>query len=207
MGMNVEVSAIQRERRTAILDTMTRIRAVVPESGVDRRTLDSIRAALVDLASRAELFSRERFPPPPDPKLDSNMYQLCFDGSETLALYASVAPAGLVTPPHYHGTWAVIAGVRGIEENQLYRRDPNGSLAPTRIVLVQKGTAIGMLADDVHSIRIVPTAEPFFSLHLYGLPFERTQREYRDTTTGEWCRYAARPNVRRFHLGPEHEAG
>lgn len=205
--MNVEGSAIQRERRSAILGTMTRIRAIVPESGVDRRTLGSIQAALVDLASRTELFSREHFPPPADPKRDSNMYQLCFDGSDTLTLYASVAPAELETPPHYHGTWAVIAGVRGIEENQLYRRDPSGVLAPTRIVLVQGGSAIGMLADDVHSIRIVPTSEPFFSLHLYGLPFERTQREYRDATTGEWCRYAARPNVRRFDLGPEHETG
>lgn len=203
----MEATAIQRERRTAIVGTMTTIRAILPESGVDRRTLDAIQAALMNLASRAELFSREHFRPPSDPKRDSNMYELWRDAADTLTLYASVAPAGLETPPHYHGTWAAIAGVRGIEQNQLYRRDPDGSLAPTRVVLVRQGSAIGMLADDVHSIRIVPTSEPFFSLHLYGLPFERTQREYRDMTTGDWCQYAARPNIRRFDLGPEHEVG
>lgn len=203
----MEGLAIQRERRSAIVDTMTTIRTIVPESGVDRRTLDAIQAALIALASRAELFAREHFPPPTDPKRDSNMYELWRAENDTLTLYASVAPEGLETPPHYHGTWAAIAGVRGIEQNQLYRRDPGGSLAPTRVVLVRQGSVIGMLADDVHSIRIVPTSEPFFSLHLYGLPFERTQREYRDMTTGEWCRYAARPNIRRFDLGPEHEVG
>jgi predicted metal-dependent enzyme (double-stranded beta helix superfamily) len=186
---------------------MTTIRAVVATLGVDRHTLGTIQTALVDLASRTELFSCAHFPPPSDPARDSNMYELCRGGSDTLTLYASVAPAGLETPPHYHGTWAAIAGVRGIEENQLYRRDASGSISPTSIELIRQGTSIGMLDDDVHSIRIIPTLEPFFSLHLYGLPFEITQREYCDMSTGKWCRYAARPNIRRFDLGAEHEAG
>lgn len=191
---------MRRERREAVLYAMGKVESTLAGAPIDRERLTMIEAILRRLAARAELFSAEAFPPPADPTRDSNMYELCRDDRGETTLYVSVAPPGLETPPHDHGTWAVIAGVRGTEANVFYRRAPDGTLAATRTVLVEKDAAVSLMPKDLHSIRILPTPEPFFSFHLYGLPFERTRREYRDPATGEWKYFTARPNIRPYDL-------
>lgn len=194
------MSQLMARRREAILAAMNEIDGIAGGSAIDRGALARIGKILANLASREELFRPEDFPPPEDPERDSNMYELWRDPREAVTLYASVAPPGLQTPPHNHGTWAAIAGVRGVESNDFYRRAPSGAIQKTHTIEVQRGSVIGMLPDDVHSIRILATPEPFFSLHLYGLPFERTRREYRDASTGLWITFTARPNIRRYPL-------
>lgn len=188
-------------RRAAILAAMRQVEEIAGQAVVSRSELRRIESILLDLASRGELFREDDFPPPNDPARDSNMYELWRDQRDAVTLYASVAPAGLETPPHNHGTWAVIAGVRGIESNDFYVRDAAGLVEKTHSIEVRQGSVIGMLQGEIHSIRILATPEPFFSLHLYGLPFERTQREYLDVATGQWVAYSARPNIRRYALG------
>ncbi len=194
------MTRLMAQRREAILIAMNEVEGIAGLADIDRGTLVQIEKILARLAARDELFRAEDFPPPEDPERDSNMYELWRDARDAVTLYASVAPPGLETPPHNHGTWAAIAGIRGVESNDFYRRALSGDLEKSHTIEVRRGSVIGMLAGEVHSIRILPTPEPFFSLHLYGLPFERTRREYRDATTGSWVAFTARPNIRRYRL-------
>src|SRR5262245_59588991 len=49
------------------------------------------------------------------------MYELAEDVQSGLVLYLVSDAPGIVSPPHAHGTWAIIAGVDGVELNKLYR--------------------------------------------------------------------------------------
>src|SRR5262245_19498252 len=48
------------------------------------------------------------------------MYSLGEDVRQRCALYLVSDAPGTVSPPHEHGTWAVIAGVHGVEVHTLY---------------------------------------------------------------------------------------
>ena len=191
---------IQR-RRVLVNSVMERIGEISAVGVPDRSVLSLLRDELLKLAAHPELFDQADFPPPADPSRSSNMFVLhrCGDGGPTL--YVSIAPAGLATPVHFHSTWAIIVGLRGEELNRFYERDSSGHPVETGSFVVCRGTAITMLPDDLHSIRILETPERFFSFHLYGRPFEMsTDRMFYSETAREWTYFAHRPMIRTFDL-------
>jgi predicted metal-dependent enzyme (double-stranded beta helix superfamily) len=85
------------------------------------------------------------------------------------SLYLVSDGSGVISPPHEHGTWAVIAGLRGKEANCLYQRVVAGQVVPMERVVVGPGEFMVLASTAIHSTEVVGT-EPTFHLHLYGKP-------------------------------------
>jgi predicted metal-dependent enzyme (double-stranded beta helix superfamily) len=75
-------------------------------------------------------------------------------------------PHGRRTPPHDHGTWAMILLLSGSEKNTLYRRD-HGALRKAGEVTLTRGAILPMLAETVHVAECLGDA-PAIGLHVYG---------------------------------------
>lgn len=165
---------IVTERMQLVREMLARVRKVA-EPDIRRDSLDAIKAELVALASRRELFPVDEFPPIEGG--NASMYRLSEDADHRYALYI-VAPApGQFAPPHDHSTWAVIAGVHGRENNKLYARTDDGTqpgvaqIEQSGELDIVPGTAIGLMPDDIHSIHLGADG-PHANLHLYGMSVE-----------------------------------
>src|SRR5215203_5313461 len=75
-------------------------------------------------------------------------------------------PNGRRTPPHNHGTWAMILLLSGEERNTLYRRD-NGVLRKAGEMTLTSGEILPMLAETAHVAECIGDA-PAVGLHVYG---------------------------------------
>ena len=89
-----------------------------------------------------------------------------FYRSPDLTLLKVRFPNGRRTPPHDHGTWAMIPLLSGEEKNTLYRRD-NATLRKAGEVTLKRGAILPMLADTVHVAECMGEV-PAVGLHVYG---------------------------------------
>ncbi|MBT6274831.1 MAG: cysteine dioxygenase family protein [Chromatiales bacterium] len=101
-----------------------------------------------------------------------------------LSLLKVSFPAGRRTPPHNHGTWAMILVLSGQEKNTLYRRDEDGSLRRVSEVVLSRGSILPMRADAVHVAECIGD-EPAVGLHVYGANVLGTDRQMWDPVTLE----------------------
>ena len=116
--------------------------------------VERIKERLLLLAERGELFRDEDFPPPDSPQ-SSVSYRIAQNDDDELALYVQCVADGTSAPPHEHTTWAVIVGLRGQELNRLYGPCAGGGEPQVQHeVVVERGSGVAMLGDDVHSIHI-----------------------------------------------------
>lgn len=146
-------------RATAVTRTIDQVRALVAgrqEIGI--ATAQSISELMAQLAGDEKLWNGEDFPVPEDKLWQA--YQLHEDADGSYAIYAVAMKPGHQQPPHNHTTWAVIAGVRGCERNELYVREGGNDGEPVRIrrlmdITVGKGKVIAMGAHDIHSIEVL----------------------------------------------------
>lgn len=178
---------------TVVQPFLEKVRAI-HQRGVDRQSLGEIVALLEALAERRDLFNFDRFPAP-DASGDNTQfrYRLNDDG-DTPTLYVNSLLPGKSTIAHNHETWAVIVAVEGQELNQVFGRDDDGS-DPTRAqlrldkeVIVQPGTPISFLGEDLHGIRVDgETATLHF--HLYGRPLEELENRYGVRADGSVVNY------------------
>ncbi|MFS9668987.1 cysteine dioxygenase, partial [Klebsiella pneumoniae] len=88
------------------------------------------------------------------------VYRLSEDLGGRYALYLSTGLPGKSQPPHDHTTWAIIAGVEGVERNVFFKRgktdDPlRDTLAVGRSVDVGSGTSVVLTPTDVHTIELI----------------------------------------------------
>lgn len=194
------------ERRAAAVDAaMADIRAIdarAPAAGIDRAGVDAIRDRLLDLASDRELFGSADFPPPgPDDEVRSILYRLAEGDDRRFALYANACRDSTDSPPHDHTTWAVIVGVDGRELNRVYDgRAGDGEPTVDHEVVVEDGTGVAFLPEDVHSIHITGGA---LNLHCYGVALERLdRRRFWDRQRQEWRVFPAHPDIRDARAEP-----
>ncbi len=179
------------ERAAAVTGAMDDIAEIEAQGrqhgGMDQAGVECIKERLLRLAERDDLFSDEDFPPPDTPG-SSVSYRIAQNDNDELALYVQCVGDGTWAPPHEHRTWAVIVGMRGQEFNRLYGPCVGGGEPQVQHeVVVERGTGVAMLADDVHSIRIEGSATNF---HCYGLALERlTGRQFWHAPSGEWREY------------------
>lgn len=173
------------EQYQAIDAAIHDIRAIEVRDGVSRDSLSAIQQRLMDLAARADLFTLENLPPPePGAQPNNYLYRLHEDDDHRLALYANATTGGVRTPVHNHTTWAVIAGVCGVELNKVYDRNPAGGVTETRRTVVAPGTGIAFMPDDLHAIEI---DKPLLNFHLYGLGLDQlSRREYYKADEQRW---------------------
>ena len=188
--------SLAQQREHAIQQTLVAIRAIAAQDGITRTSLARIADRLQELAAQEALFPFDAFPPPPADDADaSSRYLLHEDSDKTFALYLNSINPGKTTPPHNHTTWAVIVALEGEELNRVYTRTDDGSdperatLNLAQEVVVQPGTPIAFLDDDIHSIHVLGN-KPTRHFHLYGHALETlTGRVGYDLATGRVQNY------------------
>lgn len=171
------MTSIPNERHERVDTLIGEAETILARHGLTRDALARIAAALKTLAAQPALFSRDEFPPPDPASGDTSTRYRLNPGSDGIALYLNSLLPGKTTIPHNHDTWAVIVALEGAELNRVYRRTDDGrdderaTLQLDREVLVEPGTPIAFLPDDIHSIHV--TGErPTLHFHLYGRPLE-----------------------------------
>lgn len=169
-------------RDSVIQPFLAQVRAI-HERGIDRAALQQIIVLLEGLAERRELFNFERFPAPVAATGETQFRYRLNDDGESPTLYVNALLPGKATLPHNHETWAIIVAVEGQELNRVYRREDDGSdpararLALEREIVVQPGTPVAFLGEDLHGIR-VEGDQPTLHFHLYGRPLESLENRY-----------------------------
>ncbi|WP_042878708.1 hypothetical protein [Cupriavidus necator] len=181
--------SIAQQRQAAVGDAIESIREIVARSGVTRDALAEVLTRVEDLAARTELWNEADYPPP-EPGERQARYLIAEDAGQTYALYLNVMRPGKRIPPHNHTTWACVAGVSGIEFNDVYVRTDDGSqpgvgtLAFSHTVEVGPRHGIALLPDDIHSVEI-RGEDVIRHLHMYGRSLETlTERLSFDLETG-----------------------
>ena len=182
------------ERRKAIEAAVADIRGIEKREGVTRASLENIKARLIKLAGRSDLFEPKDYPPPePGQKLRSCLYRLSEDADHRFALYANASLGGYGTPAHNHTTWAVIVGVTGAELNKFYDR-ADGGVKVKGSDVVRQGTGVAFLPEDLHSIHI---EAPLVNFHMYGLALDHLhRREFYKADEGVWKVFPAHGDIR-----------
>jgi predicted metal-dependent enzyme (double-stranded beta helix superfamily) len=195
----MEADAVAAPRTKAVETAMADIRRIEADLGVTRDGVAAIRDRLIELSARRELFPPDVFPAPSaDDDLTSYMYRLAQDDDDRFALYAQSSRGHVETPAHNHTTWAVVVGHSGHELNRFYERS-DGGVVETHQHMVEAGTGVAMLPDDLHSIHI---DGPALNFHCYGLALERLdQREYYSAATGEWKSFSSVSGIREARSG------
>jgi len=183
------------ERRREIDAAVADVRAIEKREGVSRESLEHIKARLLRLAARKDLFSAEDFPPPaPGSKRNSCLYRISEDSDHRYALYANASSSNYGTPAHNHTTWAVIVGVTGEELNRFYDRTPEGGVREKGQFVVKQGTGVCFLPEDLHSIHI---ERPLVNFHMYGLALEQlSHREYYKPNERAWAVFPPHSDIR-----------
>ncbi len=195
----MSTDGVSTARTEAVETAMGDIRRIEADLGVTRTGVMAIRDRLIELSGRRELFPLDDFPAPaPDDSQTSFMYRLAQDADDRFALYAQASRGHVETPPHNHTTWAVVVGHAGAELNKFYDRTDDG-VAESHQHLVEAGTGVAMLPDDLHSIHI---DGPALNFHCYGLALERLdRREYYSSTDGEWKLFSSISGIREARAG------
>jgi len=109
----------------------------------------------------------------------------------SLAVFAVNWLPGRGTPPHDHGTWAVVAGIEGVERNVRYRRVDDGKRAGHAELEVKKefdaapGELVCIRSGGIHKVTN-ETAALTLSLHTYGRHVNYTKRAQFDLDTGAY---------------------
>ena len=99
------------------------------------------------------------------PGIGGNARQVFYRAPD-LTLLKVCFPNGRRTPPHDHGTWAMILVLSGEEKNTLYRRE-NGKLRKASEVTLARAEILPMRADTVHVAECLGD-QPTIGLHVYG---------------------------------------
>jgi|RhiMetdeSRZDD1v2_1073273.scaffolds.fasta_scaffold05048_14 predicted metal-dependent enzyme (double-stranded beta helix superfamily) len=110
------------------------------------------------------------------------------ESDHTLAVFAASWLPAHGAPPHNHGTWAVVAGVDGLETNVFWKRVDDGA-RPGYAEIVKAGEkvfgagdVVTFLPESIHSVTN-DTAAVTVSLHVYGKHVNYTTRSQFDPET------------------------
>jgi rhodanese-related sulfurtransferase/predicted metal-dependent enzyme (double-stranded beta helix superfamily) len=193
-------ATIQERRAHAVSGLIGKVRAIEAGAGITRDSLDRIKAELIALASRSELFPAAHFANVPGRA--GTIYHLAEDPDGRFALYGSAGIPGKAQPPHNHTTWASIAGVYGDEHNVFYERvdrdeaPGEGKLRKTHELTIRRGNACAMLPDDFHTIEVTGNSGSLH-LHLYGKTLEDLPDRigFPSSTGGRIARFMAKPEI------------
>ena len=187
MGGNIEA------RRAAVRETVAKVREIEAAHGVTRATLGQIEAELIRLTARKDLFGEDEFPNP-EPGQPAKLYLLSEDDDGRFPIYLTCANPGGNVRPHNHGTWAVVAGLSGIEANTFFTRVSGGTapgpakIAVSERVEVRDGESVAMLPDDIHSVA-TPGEVPRRHFHMYGISLENLPKRLAWDMEAGTCAY------------------
>jgi predicted metal-dependent enzyme (double-stranded beta helix superfamily) len=175
MAMTQQTSTVAAPRQTAIEEMISQVRALAQNKGISRETLEEIKAEMVQVAKRKELFPLTDFQPAGEVPGRRPMQAMHKDADGQFALYMSTSVSDQKPPPHNHATWAIIVGIQGEERNWIFERTDDGSVpgkGTVRIVderVASPGTGVALMPEDIHTIQGTPDAGGRLTFHLYGI--------------------------------------
>ena len=120
-----------------------------------------------------------------NPEQGFGVHLLHEEPDHSLAVFAVSWLPGRGTPPHDHGTWAVVCGIEGIERNIRYKRIDDGAreghaeLAVKHDFKADRGDLVCMKTGGIHEVRNETDAVTL-SLHTYGRHVNYTERAQYD---------------------------
>src|SRR5258706_2671963 len=198
---------VREVRAAAVQATLGRVRGIERDQGVTGEALGAMKAALIELASRSELFPAEHFP-----TLDGrgSIYRLSEDPDRRFALYASAGSPGRAAPPNSHTSWAGMRGVAGEEHNVFHRRTDDrsaageGRLERTHELTIVRGNACMLMPDDFHTIE-TRGPRPGLHLHMYGMSLEHLPGRitFAAESGGRYFVYPPTPGIATPIVSPE----
>ena len=94
--------------------------------------------------------------------------------SSNLFIFNSLLIADLISPPHTHGTWAVVGVYKGQEDNIFYTRE-NGRLKEQSRKSLTPGEVVLLESETIHAVSN-PLPTPSLALHIYGADLFSTPR-------------------------------
>jgi predicted metal-dependent enzyme (double-stranded beta helix superfamily) len=172
------------ETRDPVTEFVAELRRVCAETRDERAILLRVRPLALRLASRKDDWLTGAMCRP-DPEQGFGVHLLHEEPDHTLAVFVASWLPGRGTPPHDHGTWAVIAGMDGDERNDFWRRVDDRS-RPGYAELNRIGSkvfgpngALAMPAGAIHSVWN-DTDRMTCSLHVYGVHVNHTGRSQFD---------------------------
>jgi len=104
---------------------------------------------------------------------------------QSLFIVAVSWPPGRETPPHNHGTWAIVVAADGLEENTCWERiDDQGKpgfaeIRKTHSKLLAEGEVLVLASDAIHSMQNTGQSTGL-SFHVYGRHLNHTGRSQFD---------------------------
>ncbi len=163
--------SVATRRTAAVTHFVATARQLIGDPAqAQREDLEAVARHLETLGRQTALFPEGDFPV--NEQSPAVVYRLSEDPDGSFALYLSVGLPGKSVQPHDHTTWAIIAGVQGIEHNVFYRREKTAApardmLTAERTVDVIPGNSVILGPDDVHTIEL-QGLQTGLHLHFYG---------------------------------------
>lgn len=181
--MNSQSASVAGKVPDSIADLIEGLRRI-SATAVDERTL---LAEIVPLAKRAvkDVSWLPDLMLHPDEDQGFSLFPLHEEPDHTLAVFALSWLPQRGTPPHDHNTWAVVAGMKGLEKNTFWKRIDDGSrlgyaeLEQMGDKVFGPGHVMTMPTGTVHAV-INNSDEVSVSLHIYGKHINHTGRHQFD---------------------------
>ena len=123
-----------------------------------------------------------------DPDQGFGVHALHEEPDHGPAVFVVAWSPGGGAPPHDHGTWAIVAGIKGFERNIRYARVDDGSKPGYAELEVKHdfeagpGNLVLMKTGGIHEVRN-ESDQVTLSLHTYGRHVNYTQRSQFDLAT------------------------
>ena len=163
------------KRAAACKALLRKAHAIIDPAGATPAALDQVKALLIGLAGKTDLFPSEDFAAP---VAQGRNHMLAEDGEDGFGLYLTINLPGKVAAPHDHGIWCINAGISGVELHRFFRRTDDGktpgraTVEETTGATVALGTGIAMADHDIHETEVIGN-QPAIGLALYGYALTR----------------------------------
>jgi predicted metal-dependent enzyme (double-stranded beta helix superfamily) len=171
-----------------ISDLVADLRRITAESSDHKAIIREVTPLAKRLAANSENWLSDKYYEC-DEEQGFGVHLLHEEPNHDLAVFAVAWLPGRGTPPHDHGTWAVVVGIDGDETNINWQRLDDGSkpgyaqIKEFHRVVAGRGDVMTFLPRDIHTVWN-NTDRKTLSVHIYGRHVNHTDRSQFDPEAG-----------------------